>query len=67
VTRILAASLSLICLYGAHSARAGSIEAVFEDAARYTVKIETTTEHPFLDDQLGTTIGAGFMIDRDKG
>ena len=64
---MLATGLLFFFLFGVQPAQAGSIEAVFEDAARYTVKIETTTEHPFLDDQLGTTIGAGFLVDRDKG
>ncbi len=59
--------LLLLCLMLPASGIAGSIESVFEDAARYTVKIETTTEHPFLNDQQGRTFGAGFLIDRDKG
>ena len=46
---------------------AGSIEAVFDDAALYTVKIETTTRHPYVNDTHGTTFGAGFLINKDKG
>jgi len=57
----------LILLLLPLSAAAGSIESVFKDAARYTVKIETTTEHPFLDDLQGRAFGAGFLVDREKG
>lgn len=46
---------------------AGTVETVFQDAALYTVKIETTTRHPYHDDAHGTVIGAGFLIDRKKG
>ena len=45
----------------------GSIESVFEAAARYTVKIETITEHPFLNDFQGRSFGAGFLVDRRQG
>lgn len=46
---------------------AGSIESVFQDAARYTVKIETTTEQPYMDDSQGMVFGAGFLVDKKKG
>ena len=49
------------------AAVAGPIESVFEDAARYTVKIETTTEQPFADDLQGRIFGAGFLVDRQQG
>ena len=65
--RTLARILPLLCFCGSASLHAASIEAVFEDAARYTVKIETTVAHPFLDDQFGTAFGAGFLIDRERG
>lgn len=61
------ASSLLVCVLMPASVAAGSIESVFQDAARYTVKIETSTEYPFLDDRQGTTFGAGFLVDRDKG
>jgi len=48
-------------------ASAGNVETVFQNAALYTVKIMTTTKHPYYDDTHGTTIGAGFLVDRDKG
>lgn len=49
------------------STYAGSIETVFDDAALYTVKIETTTRHPYINDTHGTIFGAGFLINKDKG
>jgi S1-C subfamily serine protease len=64
---VSASSPLLACLLMPALAGAGSIESVFQDAARYTVKIETSTEYPFLGDRKGTTIGAGFLVDRDKG
>ena len=65
--KALVKSLPLLFLYAASSPHAASIEEVFEDAARFTVKIETTVSHPFLDDQFGTSFGAGFLIDRERG
>ncbi|MGD8349445.1 MAG: trypsin-like peptidase domain-containing protein [Gammaproteobacteria bacterium] len=61
------ASLLLACLLVPAVAGARSVESVFQEAARYTVKIETSTEHPFLGDRRGTTFGAGFLVDREKG
>jgi len=61
------ASLLLACLLLPAIASARSVESVFQEAARYTVKIETTTEYPFLGDRKGTTFGAGFLVDREKG
>jgi S1-C subfamily serine protease len=48
-------------------AYAASIESVFQEAGRYTVKIETTTEHPYMDDSHGMAFGAGFLVDKKKG
>lgn len=46
---------------------ADSVESVFQDAARYTVKIQTTTLHPFLDDDEGMATGSGFLVNKEKG
>ena len=46
---------------------AESIETVFDNAALYTVKIETTTRHPYVNDTHGTITGAGFLINKAKG
>ena len=67
MTETLLKALALAFLCAASSLQAASIEEVFEQAALYTVKIETTVEHPFLDDPFGTSFGAGFLIDRQRG
>ena len=52
----------ILSVLNASFAYAGSIETVFDDAALYTVKIETTTRHPYINDTHGTINGAGFLI-----
>lgn len=42
-------------------------EQVFSKAKGYTVKIQTSTLIPFPGDSKGTSIGAGFVIDRSLG
>jgi len=59
--------VSLSLLLGSLTASADSVESVFQDAARYTVKIETTTLHPFLDDEEGVATGSGFLVNKQKG
>jgi len=66
IFRLIKISL-IICMFQVSMLHAGSIESVFQDAARYTVKIETTTEYPYDNDSYGTTIGAGFLIDKARG
>ncbi|MCP4982695.1 MAG: PDZ domain-containing protein [Gammaproteobacteria bacterium] len=63
---LLRFSILLFALHGS-PVFADSIETVFRDAARYTVKIKTTTEYPYLTDDLGTTFGAGFLVDKKRG
>ena len=46
---------------------AESVEAVFQSADRYTVKIESYTLHPFLEDDEGFATGSGFLINRQEG
>lgn len=38
-----------------------------QDASEFTVRIRTSIEHPFAEDDPGTTFGAGFVIDRTNG
>jgi len=60
----------IIFILGALNAsfsNAESIETVFDDAALYTVKIKTTTRHPYVNDTHGTITGAGFLINKDEG
>ena len=59
--------VSLALLLGSFTASADSVESVFQDAARYTVKIETTTLHPFLGDDEGMATGSGFLVNKQKG
>jgi serine protease Do len=40
---------------------------VISDAAHYTVKISSSVEYPFGVEYKGTALGAGFVIDREKG
>ena len=40
---------------------------ILETANSYTVKIKSSIEYPFYDDDSGTGKGAGFLIDKNKG
>jgi S1-C subfamily serine protease len=40
---------------------------VISDANRFTVQISATVEYPFGEENKGTTKGAGFLIDRERG
>ena len=42
-------------------------EITFAEAAKYTVKIRTQITFPFYDDVKSSSIGTGFLINRDKG
>lgn len=57
----------ILAVMNSSVAIAGSVESVFQDAALYTVKIRTITKHPYYDDTHGTTIGAGFLVNKEKG
>jgi len=41
--------------------------AMLEQAQRFTVKVRGTALWPFAPEQMGTGLGTGFIIDRDKG
>ncbi len=49
------------------NAYAGPDEQAFEQARRYTAKVVTRVELPFYGDKKGTTTGAGFVVDADRG
>ncbi len=49
------------------SAAGGTPETIFRDARAYTVRIRTTIETPFLEDQAGSFSGAGFLVDAGRG
>lgn len=49
------------------TARAAGDEEVFDVAKHYTVKVRTQVELPFFGDRKGTSIGAGFVVDTQRG
>ena len=57
----------LVCVSLMSYAYAGQDEQAFEQARRYTAKVVTRVELPFYGDRKGTTIGAGFVVDADRG
>ena len=62
--RLSAVPLTSVCLLvGAASVSAD----VIEDANRFTVQISSAVEYPFGAEFKGTTKGAGFLIDRERG
>ncbi len=54
----------VICSSAAYAAPGA--EEIFADARAYTAYIETRIEIPFIEDQQGASIGAGFVIDRKR-
>ncbi len=63
MARILLAFFLLI----ASRAYAAIGEDVFEEAPGYTVHIRTVVEIPFAEDTRGSWIGAGFVVDAERG
>ena len=55
-----------IALY-ASMLQASDTEEVFKKALQYTVKIESRIEYPFFNEERGMTLGAGFLVDKDRG
>jgi S1-C subfamily serine protease len=51
----------------ASGACAADDEQVFEAARQYTVKVRTQVGIPFFGDKRGTHIGAGFVVDSERG
>jgi S1-C subfamily serine protease len=47
-----------------HDVRAQS---AFRDARDYTVRVRTSIATPFVEDERGSSEGAGFLIDRERG
>lgn len=63
--RLLACTIFAVVTFilAVDSAEAGPLQ----DASEFTVRIRTSIEHPFAEDDPGTTFGAGFVIDRTNG
>jgi serine protease Do len=59
--------VSLCLIMGAVSARAEQGEAVFKQAPAYTVQIRTVVEMPFAGDHKSSALGAGFVVDTERG
>jgi S1-C subfamily serine protease len=59
--------VSLSLIMGAVSARAEQGEAVFKQAPAYTVQIRTVVEMPFRGDIKSSALGAGFVVDAERG
>ena len=49
------------------SSPAGAIADPLQDASTFTVRIKTSIEHAFAEDEAGTIRGAGFLVDDIKG
>ena len=49
------------------SGPAGAIADPLQDASAFTVRIKTSIEHAFVEDEAGTIRGAGFLVDDSKG
>jgi len=49
------------------SGPAGAIADPLQDASTFTVRIKTSIEHAFAEDEAGTIRGAGFLVDDSRG
>jgi len=58
---------SLICCLVAQLAWAEDAERVFAAALDYTVRIKAAIATPFIEDEPGVSIGAGFVVDVEHG
>ena len=54
--------IGMTCSWATYAAP--SAEDIFADARAYTVYIETRIEIPFIEDEQGASMGAGFVVDR---
>ncbi len=66
-TALLATALIAIPLAPAAAQSEPDLGAMLVQAQRFTVKVRGTVLWPFAPEQLGTGLGTGFIIDRDKG
>ena len=56
----------IILLLGLAPSKSGATD-IIADASRYTIQVLTLTEYGFGREARGTTRGAGFLIDRERG
>src|SRR5258705_3574937 len=65
---ILLAVAAQLAAASPSAAQSGAdLGAMLEQAQRFTVKVRGTALWPFAPEQMGTGLGTGFIIDRDKG
>ena len=56
----------LLCLIVSGQVSAADAEETFANAEKYTVRIDSTISRPFVEDDKGAFIGAGFMVDTKR-
>jgi len=64
---LLAVAAQLAVTSPAAAQSSPDLGAMLEQAQRFTVKVRGTALWPFAPEQMGTGLGTGFIIDRDKG
>jgi len=64
---LLAAAAQFAVTSPAAAQSSPDLGAMLEQAQRFTVKVRGTALWPFAPEQMGTGLGTGFIIDRDKG
>jgi S1-C subfamily serine protease len=64
---LLAVASQLAVTSPAAAQSSPDLGAMLEQAQRFTVKVRGTALWPFAPEQMGTGLGTGFIIDRDKG
>jgi serine protease Do len=66
--RIFFASVALLAVQPPAVAQIEpNLGAMLSQAQRFTVKVRGTVLWPFMPEQMGTSLGTGFIIDREKG
>jgi len=65
-TALLYTSLSIL-LVVSPAALAQNGEDIFKRAPLYTVQIRTTVDMPFIEDDRSSSMGAGFVVDAERG
>jgi len=59
--------ISLFLITFTSTVFANDLENILKDANRYTVKIYNSTDTPFIEDDYYTSVGSGFLIDKQNG
>lgn len=64
---LLAVAMPMLATPPAQAQGEANLGAMLGQAQKFTVKVRGTVQWPFLPEQIGTGLGTGFIIDRDKG